>query len=61
MLNKFGELNRKRKEFRANTVDHMAGAHFDALLHCGKALVHSFKAVGTVAVALLFTLLNKWQ
>lgn len=54
MLNKFGELNRKRKDFRLHTVDHMAAASYDAL-------VHNFKAVGTVAVALLFAILNKWQ
>ncbi|GAB6491043.1 hypothetical protein [Bacillus cereus] len=54
LIEDIGEFNRIRKEFRLHTLDHVAAASYDAL-------VHSFKAVGTVAVALLFTILNKWQ
>ncbi|MDI6535165.1 hypothetical protein [Bacillus mycoides] len=54
LIEDIGYLNGKRKEFRRNTVDHMAAASYDAMRY-------SFKTIGTVAVALLFTVLNKWQ
>lgn len=54
MLNKIGALQRARREFRANTIDHIAGATYDALRYSGKQLF-------TVAVVAVFAVLNKWQ
>lgn len=54
LMHDIGKLNKIRMDFRENTVDHVSGAVYDALNYGGKQ-------IAVAAVALLFTILNKWQ